>query len=108
MTKTKQTQAVLAGRRITEAEIADVIVEILQSMKGGRATIGTLVAAILRRLALSLADMVRSRSRPDEQVWEQQVRNVVAHRNIPGNAIFEGRLRKVNGGLALPRNTGKE
>lgn len=96
-------QRVAAGRRITETEVADVIVEILQGKKDGRATIADLVDGIPRRIALSMADMVRSRSRPAELVWEQQVRNIVSHRASPGNAICEGRLRQIKGGLALGR-----
>lgn len=92
-----------AGRRITEGEVAETVVEILHELPERRATVAELVAMIPQKVALSLADLVRSPSRPNEAIWQQQVRNIVSHRETPGNAIFEGQLRTVKGGLALPK-----
>lgn len=90
-----------AGRRITEAEVADAVVEVLQEMPGERATIAELHHEIPLRIALSMADLVQSPTRPNEAIWMQQVRNIVSHRNSPGNAIYENRLVSFTGGLAL-------
>jgi hypothetical protein len=64
-----------------------------------------LVREIPKRVTLSAEDLAQSTTRPNEAVWEQQVRNITSHKNSPGNAIFEGKLIAVPGGLALP---GKE
>ncbi len=46
--------------------------------------------------------MKQSETRPNEAIWEQQVRNITSHKNSPGNAIYEGKLAAIPGGLALP------
>ncbi len=88
--------------RITESEIAEVVIEILQDRPHGRASIADLVDEIPRRVTLSPEDLAKSPTRSNERVWEQQVRNVTSHKNSPGNAIYEGKLVAVAGGLALP------
>ena len=88
--------------RITEAEIADVVVEILQDRPHGRSSIADLVDEIPNRIELSAEDLAMSQTRNNERVWEQQVRNITSHKESPGNAIYEGRLVAVPGGLALP------
>jgi hypothetical protein len=93
-----------AGRRITEAEVANVVIELLDETPNGEMSFAELFEAIPTRLALSLADLVTSTSRPSEQVWMQQVRNITAHQGAEGNAIREGRLVPLlGGGFALPR-----
>jgi hypothetical protein len=88
--------------RITEAEIADIVVQILADRPNRRATIKELVDGIPNHVTLSAEDLAPSPTRNNEAVWEQQVRNITSHKDSPGNAIFEGRLVAVPGGLALP------
>lgn len=88
--------------RITEAEIADIIISYLNEKSSGRASIKELVQEIPRRVSLSDEDLAQSLTRPNEAVWEQQVRNITSHKASPGNAIYEGRLIAISGGLALP------
>ena len=88
--------------RITEAEIADVVVEILNERATGEATIAELVAEIPEWVELSADDLQPSPTRPGEAIWEQQVRNITSHKTSPGNAIHDGKLIAVSGGLALP------
>lgn len=92
-----------AGRRITETEVAELVVEVLHDQPNRRATISELLQLIPQKVALSMADLVRSPSRPNEAIWMQQVRNIASHRESPGNAVFEGQLRKVKNGFALPK-----
>jgi hypothetical protein len=75
---------------------------VLKSRTSGQATIKELVAEIPNHIRLSDEDMKQSETRPNEAVWEQQVRNITSHKGSPGNAIFEGRLAAIPGGLALP------
>jgi hypothetical protein len=89
--------------RITEAEVADIIVDILRDQPGGEATIAELVAEIPNRVRLSAEDLAPSKTRNGEALWEQQVRNITSHRKSPGNAIHDGRLASIRGGFRLPR-----
>jgi hypothetical protein len=88
--------------RVTEAEVAEAVEAILQDRSSGRATIKELVEEIPSRISLSTDDLVQSQTRPHEALWEQQVRNITSHKASPGNAIYEGKLVAIPGGLALP------
>lgn len=88
--------------RITESEIADIIVIILVDRPGGQATIAELIAEIPNHTQLSAEDLAPSPTRPGEAIWEQQVRNITSHKASPGNAIHDGKLVAIPGGLALP------
>ena len=90
--------------RITEAEIADIVEIILSERPNGEATIAELVDEIPNRVQLSAEDLASSPTRPGEALWEQQVRNITSHKASPGNAIHDGRLIAVPGGL---RRAGK-
>ena len=89
--------------RITEAEIADIVIAILQELPNGEATIAELIEEIPNRVKLSAEDLAQSPTRPNEPMWHQQVRNITSHKGSPGNAIYEGRLVVFPGGLRLPR-----
>jgi len=87
--------------RITEGEIASIVVEILKGVPGNEATIAELVAEIPHRVALAPEDLAPSGTRPGEAIWEQQVRNITSHKASPGNAIHDGWLVSIPGGLKL-------
>lgn len=89
--------------RITEAEIADVVEAILADRPNGEATIAQLIAEIPNRIRLSAEDLAPSPTRRNEAIWEQQVRNITSHKATPGNAIYDGRLISIRGGLRLMR-----
>lgn len=89
--------------RITESEIAKVVIAILEDRLTGEATIAELVAEIPKRTSLSQEDLMPSATRPGEALWEQQVRNIRSHHASPGNAIHDGTLEAVPGGLRLSR-----
>ncbi len=88
--------------RVTEDEVAKAVEDVLKGRPSGRATIKELVAEIPNHLKLSAEDLKQSGTRQNEAVWEQQVRNITSHKASPGNAIYEGRLIAIQGGLALP------
>jgi len=89
--------------RITESEIADVVVQILEDSRTGEATIAELIAEIPHRVKLSAEDLAPSPTRAGEAIWEQQVRNITSHKASPGNAIHDGKLIAIPGGFRLPR-----
>jgi hypothetical protein len=91
--------------RVTEDEVARATETVLKASATGRATVKELVAEIPNHIKLSDEDLKQSETRPNEAIWEQQVRNITSHKASPGNAIYEGRLVAIPGGLALP---GKE
>lgn len=88
--------------RVTEDEVAKAVEAVLKERTGGRATIKEIVAEIPNHLKLSAEDLAQSGTRPNEALWEQQVRNITSHKASPGNAIYEGRLVAIPGGFALP------
>ena len=70
-----------------------------------RATIKELIKELIEEipyyLTLSAEDLAPSPTRPGEAMWEQHVRNITSHKASPGNAIYEGKLVAIPGGLAL-------
>lgn len=87
--------------RITEAEIAEIVQDILVDRPNGEATIAELIEEIPNRVSLSKDDLAPSPTRHGEAIWEQQVRNITSHKGSPGNAIHDGKLVAVPGGLKL-------
>lgn len=87
--------------RITEEEIADIVEAILLERPNGEATIAELIDEIPNRVTLLAEDLAPSPTRNGEAIWEQQVRNITSHKGSPGNAIHDGRLISVPGGLQL-------
>ena len=89
--------------KITESEIADAVETILSTRPNGEATIAELIDEIPNHVNLSADDLVQSPTRPNEPMWHQQVRNITSHKASPGNAIHDGRLIAIPGGLKLAR-----
>ena len=76
--------------RVTEAEVGRAVLWILTSMPGGVATVAELILELPDALELSEADRAPSETRPGEEMWEQQVRNLVSRRFTAGNIICDG------------------
>lgn len=89
--------------RISEAEIANIVEEILADFPNREATIAELIEEIPSRVKLSAEDLTPSPTRKNEAVWQQQVRNITSHKKSPGNAIHDGRLVSIRSGLRLVR-----
>ena len=87
--------------RASETDVEIAVVKYLSGLAGHSATIRQIKRALPDFLNLSDADRRKSETRPNEELWEQQVRNIVSHRNTPGNFIFEGRLEHTPGRLTL-------
>lgn len=87
--------------RATQAEVAEAVIKVLTGRVTGRATIKELIEEIPYYLTLSAEDLAPSPTRPGEAMWEQHVRNITSHKASPGNAIYEGKLVAIPGGLAL-------
>lgn len=68
---------------------------------GGKATISYVRRRIPSYIQLTGADQAPSTTRPGEQLWEQQVRNIVCHRTYDDNPIKVGKFIYTKGYLSL-------
>jgi len=84
--------------RITEDKIADEVVKFLSSRISKEATTKQIKDHIRANVPLSDEDRAQSTTRDGEEMWEQQVRNIVSHRKTPGNAICDGYLSRPSKG----------
>ena len=81
--------------RVTENQVAFAIVQIAKGMTDGIATFNRCRKEVPNHLELSAADLKQSTTRPNEAMWEQQIRNIKSHSDEPGNYICEGYLKHV-------------
>jgi len=79
--------------RVTEAEVSTAVLQILADQASGEASILRLKKLLPTYLKLSANDCAPSVTRAGEQMWEQQVRNIVSHRGTIGNFVHDGYLR---------------
>ena len=86
--------------RHRETELAQAVERYLFDA-GGKASIGQIRNNLPFYITLTEIDRVPSISRPGEEMWEQQVRNIVCHRNVIGNAVESGKLRYTPRHLSL-------
>lgn len=82
----------MANGRSTEVEISEAVLRILASRPNGEALIGYLKNQIPNVIALTPGDREQSVTRPNEELWEQLLRNIVSHKATEGNYIAEGYL----------------
>ena len=76
--------------RVTEAEVAFATLQIAASRPGGIATFHRLRKELPNYLRLSAADRAQSETRPNEELWEQLIRNIKSHFETPENIIYKG------------------
>ena len=86
--------------RISEEEVA-AATELYLRDAGGSATIAQIRRALPHYISLGDNDRQPSPTRPGEELWEQQVRNLVCHRDVYGNPVYAGRLRYTPRRLSL-------
>jgi hypothetical protein len=87
-----------AGLRVTEAEVSLAVIAFLRTCSYGEADFNTIRFNLPKFIKLSTADREVSHSRAPEPKWFGIVRNIGAHADQPGNAIYEGLLVKRRGG----------
>jgi len=97
----------LAGRS-TEKAIADAVLLYLGRKSDGQAHIVEIKEVLPNILPLTSADLEQSATRESESLWEQQVRNLISHRQTPGNYIKDGLLRYVGSGTLKVTDAGKQ
>lgn len=78
--------------RTTEAEFALAICNYLSKSSKGWAGLSDIYRHLTYMFPLTPADKEPSGSRDNEAMWEQQVRNIISHRDSEGNFIHDGYL----------------
>lgn len=78
------------ANRVTESDVAIATLRIAASRPDRTATFYRLRKELPGYLNLSAADRVQSETRPNEELWEQLIRNIKSHYESPGNIIYEG------------------
>lgn len=86
--------------RTPEVAFYDAVAAVLTNA-GGTAAVSYIRRCIPRYLQLTGADCMPSITRIGEQLWEQQVRNIVCHRDCEGNPIKVGKFIYSKGRLSL-------
>lgn len=79
----------------TENEIAFAVLLYLAGKPDGMATIRTIIANVPKYIALTDADREVSVTRPNEEMWEQKVRNITSHHKSAGNFVHDGYLERL-------------
>ena len=93
--------------RTGEAEISEAVLRILSGAHNGEATISHLKNRVPHLVKLTEGDKDISDTRPNEQVWEQIVRNIVSHKKTSGNIIAEGLAKCVSRGRLRITDAGR-
>ena len=81
-----------SDNRTTENEVAFAICQIGKTTIDGVVRFSHCRKEIPNYLKLSVEDQAQSQTRPNEEVWEQLIRNIKSHSNTEGNYICEGYL----------------
>lgn len=78
--------------RTTEEEFGLAVLKYLAKTPKGWSDMAGINRHLTYQFPLTAADKEPSPSRDNESVWEQQPRNLVSHRDTPGNPICDGLL----------------
>lgn len=85
----------------TENELAEAVLTILADKPNGRCRYSELYDTIPKVVNLTASDREQSPTRPNEQMWQQRLRNIRSHHGAEGNYITEGYLVAFDGGLEI-------
>ena len=81
--------------RVTENEIAFAACQVAATQPNGVASFSRMKKEIPSYLHLSSQDRVQSQTRPNEELWEQLIRNIKSQSASDGNYIHDGYLQHV-------------
>ena len=76
--------------RTTESEVGFATLQVAASCDDRIATFHRLKREIPNHINLTAGDRTQSVTRPNEEMWEQQIRNIKSHSEAEGNIICEG------------------
>ncbi|GBR23328.1 hypothetical protein [Gluconobacter japonicus] len=78
--------------RSTEEDIAKAVIRYLDTLPNKEDKVRNIIYNLPNHISLTTEDTKESKTREGEEVWEQQVRNIICHRGEDGNAITDKRL----------------
>jgi hypothetical protein len=84
--------------KTSEPVLGLAVMQALAAEPNGEASVQTLVKRVPTYVTLTPEDRDRSKTRPNEEVWEQRIRNLKSHDKTPGNVIGEGFVEPVGKG----------
>ena len=84
--------------RVTEKRVGMAVLSILAERPNGEATVEILKAELPKHITLSAEDQEGSQTRTNEEMWEQQVRNLKSHNKTQGNIFHDGMVEVVSRG----------
>jgi hypothetical protein len=99
--KTQGTNGLFQQMCKSEAEIAIAVLKVLASRPNGEANFAELKLEVPNYVRLDAEDQQQSLTRPNEEMWEQRLRNITSHKATSGNIIHEGLAESISGGLRL-------
>jgi hypothetical protein len=73
----------------SEGKLGLAVMQVLAECPGYEATVRTL-KNVPNHIKLTADDQLESVTRPNEEMWEQRVRNLKSHSGTPGNVLAEG------------------
>lgn len=79
---------------------------VLAGQPEGEATVRTLIRRVPDHVNLTADDHKQSDTRPNEEIWEQRVRNLKSHYKAAGNVIAEGFVAHIGRGRYRLTNAG--
>jgi hypothetical protein len=97
----------MSAMRTGEAQIAEAVLQILAAAHNGEATIGHIKKFIPEFIDLTDGDRQQSETRPNEELWEQLVRNIVSHHKVEGNIVAEGLANRPSRGRLRITDAGR-
>lgn len=93
--------------RVSEKRVGIAVLQILAGRPNGEATVEVLKAELPNHIALSADDQEGSTTRTNEELWEQQVRNLKSHDKTFGNIFHDGFVEIVARGVWRITSTGR-
>ena len=87
--------------RTSEGEIAIAALRIAASRPGGEISTHDLKQEIPGYINLTPGDLQPSQTRPNEELWQQIVGNIICHKNTGGNIICDGYADYTGSGIRI-------
>lgn len=84
--------------KTTERKLGLAVMQVLAGRLNGEATVQTLIRHVPSFVNLTAEDQEQSLTRPNEEVWEQRIRNLKSHSTTAGNVIAEEFVEHVGRG----------
>jgi Mrr N-terminal domain len=84
--------------KTSEGKLGLAVMQVLAECPNNEATVRTLIKNVPNHMKLTADDQLQSATRPNEEMWEQRVRNLRSHSGRSGNVIAEGFVLSIGRG----------